>query len=173
MRHRYSGKKLSRNTDERKQLLRNLTKSMIISGAIKTSKAKAQAVRGSIEKAITKAKKGTDVSKRNLLSEITDKSLVEKLIEMSQTRFAGRNSGYTRIVKIGPRRGDATEEVILSFVDEEIKAEVIAPATTGKPEKKSSVVKALETKKDEVKKELKKSISAKKSSVDKKATEKK
>lgn len=151
MRHSYFGKQLSRNTDERKRLLKNLAKSLIIAGAITTSRAKAQAVRGDVEKMITKAKKGNDIAKRSLYSSLGDRVIAEKLMEMAKTRFSPRNSGYTRIVKVGPRRGDATEVVVLAFVDEEVKTEVIAPAKTEK---------AKELKKPETKEAPKKTTKA-------------
>ena len=127
MRHNVYGKQLSRNTDERKRLIRNLMVSLIEHGAVKTSRAKAQAVRSEIEKMITKAKKGTDFSKRDLVAHLGDRVIAQTLIEMSGTRFAARTSGYTRIIKLGKRVGDATEEVLFSFVDEAVTQEVIAP----------------------------------------------
>jgi large subunit ribosomal protein L17 len=155
MRHHYFGKQLSRNTDERKRLIRNLSNSLITIGMITTSKAKAFAIRASVEKHITKAKKNTEVSRRQILSDLGDRRIVDRLIEMSKVRFSSRNSGYTRITKIGPRRGDATEMVILSFVDEEVKTEVIKPEV-----KKSTSKVAKETeKKEEVKKASKPRVS--------------
>lgn len=149
MNHAIYGKKLSRSTDERKRLIKNLMKSLIQHGAIKTSKAKAQAVRGSVEKLITKAKKGTDVSKRQVIATLSDRKTAQQIIEMAQTRFTSRTSGYTRITRIGIRLGDATEQVILSFVDEKVTAEVVNVT------KKSTTEKADTSTKNEVKKEKK------------------
>lgn len=118
---------------------------MFLHGSIKTSKAKAQAVRGMIEKLITKSKKGTEQKKREIFSVLHEKEIVEKLMDMASTRFANRTSGFTRMVHLGPRRGDAAEEVILSFVDEAVEAEVVKP----KGEKKT----AKQETKPEVKKE--------------------
>lgn len=143
MRHSYSGKKLSRNTNERRGLIRNIIKSMIIHGAVKTSKAKAQAVRPELEKLITKAKKGTDIARRDIYSAVPDSVLGKKLMEMAQTRFAGRGSGYTRIIKIDSKRGDNTQNVLFSFVDEEVVVEEVKKEKskptrqTGKPEKET------------------------------------
>jgi len=124
MRHGVFGKQLSRTSNERVALRRNLMRSLFLHGAIKTTKAKAIAVRSDVEKLITKAKRKTDASN---LSRLPDRQVVKSIISMADTRFAGRNSGYTRITKIGARLGDASEQVILSFVDEEVKAEVITP----------------------------------------------
>jgi large subunit ribosomal protein L17 len=145
MRHSYFGKQLSRNTNERKSLIRNLLRSLILHGAIKTSKAKAKATQIQIEKLITKAKKGTQADIRHVVSELGDRKIASLLVEMTQTRFSARTSGYTRIIKLGKQQGDATEIVLFSFVDELVVQEVV------KPEKK------VEEKK-EVKKEVKKKI---------------
>lgn len=134
MRHGYSGKKLSRNTNERKNLIRNLTRSLILHGAIKTSKAKAKVTQVQIEKLITKAKKNSEASFRDIVSETGDRKIASQLVEMSKTRFSGRTSGYTRIIKLGRQQGDATEVVLLSFVDELVEQEVITPGK--KTEKK-------------------------------------
>ncbi len=162
MRHSYFGKKLSRTKNERKNLLRNLARSMFLHGSIKTSKAKAQAVRGMVEKLITKAKKGTEQKKREIFSVLHEKDIVEKLMDMASTRFASRTSGFTRMVHLGPRRGDATEEVILSFVDEAIVTEVVTPKgeKAVKSERKPVVVKEPEKKEKpaRIKKPARKSV---------------
>lgn len=155
MHHGIFGKKLSRTANERKALIRNLMRSLILHGSIKTTKAKAQAARSEIEKLITKAKKNTDAAKRDVLAHLPDKKVVKQLYSMVDTRFAARSSGYTRIVKLGVRAGDASEQVVLGFVDEEVKAEVVTTKKTEKTEKES--VKAHVT----TKKESKKSPSAK------------
>lgn len=163
MRHGYFGKQLSRTTNERKALIRNLMKSLIAHGSIKTTKAKAVATRSEIEKLITKAKKGTDASKRDVFAHLPDKKSVASLLSMAETRFAGRTSGYTRITKIGKRRGDATEQVIFSFVDEEIKVEVIKPGKKGEKEKTESVkAKQAEKPKKETKEKTTKKSTVKK-----------
>lgn len=144
MRHSYFGKKLSRTKNDRKNLLRNLSRSMFLHGSIKTSKAKAQAVRGMVEKLITKAKKGTDQKRRELFADLADKEVVSKLADMAATRFASRSSGYTRMIHLGSRRGDATEEVLLSFVDEAVVTEVV----------KSKTEKSAKQEKEEVKEKV-------------------
>lgn len=137
MRHGIFGKQLSRTANERKSLIRNIMRSLILHGAIKTTKAKAQATQRAIEKLITKAKKHTDAAKRDVLATLPDKEVVKHFYSMVETRFANRTSGYTRIVKIGVRLGDSSEQVILGFVDEEVVSEVI-----GSGAKKSTSAKA-------------------------------
>jgi large subunit ribosomal protein L17 len=135
-------------------------KSLIVHGSIKTTKAKAVATRSEIEKLITKAKKGTDASKRDVYAHLPDKQSVALLLSMAETRFSGRTSGYTRITKIGKRRGDASEQVLFSFVDEEVKVEVIKPGKkeTAKPAKNA----------EKPKKEVKKSTKTKETTSGKK-----
>lgn len=154
MRHSYFGKKLSRTSNERQSLFRNQMRSMVIHGAIKTTKTKAIAVRSDVERLITKAKKGTDAMRRDVLATLADRKLTDQLMEMAKTQFSSRDSGYTRIVKLGTRRGDATETVLLSFVDERVVAEVVVPATKGKATitKASTVEEKVEPKKRVVKK---------------------
>jgi len=145
MHHNVFGKKLSRTSNERRNLFRNLMMSLIVNGSIKTTKTKAQAVRGEVEKLITKAKRGTETMRRDILSTIVDRNIVDQLMEKAKTQFASRTSGYTRIVKIGTRRGDATEMVVLSFVDQAVATEVIAPTKKEAPVKveKKEVKKAV------------------------------
>ncbi len=144
MRHGVYGRKLSRNTNERKQLLVNLTREMFVRGRIKTTEAKAKAVRPMLEKLVTRAKKSNG-SARLVMKVLPYKEVVKKLLNDAQTRFAGRKSGYTKIVRLGPRAGDNTEEVILAFVDEAVVAEVIKPEAKEKeiaaPKKETKTVK--------------------------------
>lgn len=140
--HSVYGKKLSRSSNERTGLRRNLMKSLIVHGNIKTTKAKAQAVRSEVERLITKAKKNTDATRRQILATLADRKIVDQLMEMSKTQFTARNSGYTRIVKLGVRNGDSSEMVLLSFVDEKVVTEVVKPAakaTADKGKKKEEV----------------------------------
>ena len=127
MRHSYFGKKLSRTTDQRKQLLRNLACDLIKHGSLKTTKAKAVAVRAKVEKLITKAKKADQHAYRLVLAELAHADAAKQLMEDAKTRFAGRNSGYIRILRYGMSGSDARELVQISFVDAKIVAEVIKP----------------------------------------------
>lgn len=117
MRHRYFGRKLSRTTNERKRLFQVLVRDLVKHSSIKTTLAKAKAVQPIIEKAITRAKKPGQFTYRILMSQFNDKDTVVKLIEDAKDRFVNRSSGYTRIVKLGLRPGDASTMVAFSFVD--------------------------------------------------------
>ena len=117
MRHRKQRHKLSRDTAHRKALLRTMSKQIIEHERIKTSQAKAKAVKPEVEKLITLAKRGDLHARRQLLSKLgQDKFTVHKLVEEIAPRYAERPGGYTRIVKLGPRRSDSTEMVLIEFV---------------------------------------------------------
>jgi len=117
MRHQKTRKKLSRDSAHRKSLLMNLSKELIEHERIKTTEAKAKAVKPEIEKLITLAKKDTLHARRQALSTLAqDKFAVHKLFVEVAPRYAERPGGYTRILKIGQRAGDATEMVFLELV---------------------------------------------------------
>jgi large subunit ribosomal protein L17 len=117
MRHAKQRNKLSRDSAHRRALLRNLCREVIEHERIKTSQAKAKAVKPKLEKLITLAKRGDLHARRQALSELgQDRFLVHKLFEEVAPRYAERPGGYTRIVKIGPRRSDSTEMVFLELV---------------------------------------------------------
>ena len=117
MRHQRSRHKLSRSASHRRSLLRNLAKEVIDHERIKTTEAKAKAVKPELEKLITLAKRGDLHSRREALSALgQDKFVVYKLFEEVAPRYADRPGGYTRILKLGPRRSDATEMVLLELV---------------------------------------------------------
>ena len=117
MRHARTRHKLSRDAAHRKALLRNLSKQLIEHERIRTSQAKAKAAKPQVEKLITLAKRGDLHARRQALSELgQDKFLVHKLFEEVAPRYAERPGGYTRIVKLGPRRSDSTEMVFLELV---------------------------------------------------------
>lgn len=143
MKKKVFGRKLGRNKDERKQLFRLLLRSLIETGRIRTTLGKAKSVQPMIEKLITKTKKATSGSLRRMNAILSDNEASKKLTEMTKTRFGHRNSGYTRIVKLGARRGDAAEEVFLEFVDaapvvERVKAEK-TPKKTKDTDKKPEI----------------------------------
>ena len=114
MRHSVFGKKLSRTKNERRRLLQSLSREIIVHGSIRTTVAKAKAVQPLIEKLITSAKRG---SKEVLKRTLSDWKVAKLLLSDAKTRFSGRSSGFTRIIKLGTRSGDNTEEVMLSFID--------------------------------------------------------
>ena len=117
MRHQKTRHKLSRSASHRRSLLRNLAKEVIDHERIKTTEAKAKAVKPEVEKLITLAKRGDLHARREALSALgQDKFVVYKLFEEIAPRYADRDGGYTRILKLGPRRSDATEMVFLELV---------------------------------------------------------
>ena len=117
MRHQRSRYQLSRDAAHRKSLLINLSKEVIQHERIKTSEAKAKAVKPEVEKLITLAKRGDLHARRQALSALgQDKFTVYKLFEEIAPRYTERPGGYTRILKLGPRRSDATEMVLLELV---------------------------------------------------------
>jgi large subunit ribosomal protein L17 len=121
MRHLVKGKRLGRDTAQRKALLRNLVTSFLEKERIKTTLAKAKATRPLAEKMITIAKKDTLHGRRQALRLIYKKDVVKKLFEDIGPRFTERPGGYTRIVKIGPREGDGAEMAVLEMIDKEFK----------------------------------------------------
>jgi len=116
-------------------------------GSIKTSKAKAKAVKGMIDKMITTAKKGTDASYRQILGDMmSDVNVAKALVADSKDRFASRTSGYTRMVSIGVREGDSTEMVALSFVDAPVLRGEVVKKNASKTKKGSTSTKEAEAK---------------------------
>jgi large subunit ribosomal protein L17 len=117
MRHQRNRYQLSRSASHRKALLRNLCKEVIDHERIQTTEAKAKAVKPEVEKLITLAKRGDLHARRQALSQLgQDKFVVYKLFEEVAPRYVDRPGGYTRILKLGPRRSDATEMVLLELV---------------------------------------------------------
>lgn len=117
MRHKKKRNKLSRDSAHREALLSNLSKQLIEHERIQTSQAKAKAVKPEVEKLITLAKRGDLHARRQALATLhNDKFIVHKLFDEVAPRYAERPGGYTRIVKLGPRRSDSTEMVYLELV---------------------------------------------------------
>ncbi len=110
-------RKLGRPTDQRRAMLRAMTTSFLENGRIETTVTRAKEVRRLAEKMVTLGKTNTLHTKRQALSYITKRDVVVKLFDEIAPKYAERNGGYTRIIKIGPRRGDAAEMAILEFVD--------------------------------------------------------
>ena len=119
MRHRRAGKKLGRDSAHRKALYSNLAGALIEHGRIKTTAAKAKAVKPFAEQMITLGKRGDLHARRLALAELRSQDVVHQLFADVAPRFADRPGGYTRIVKLGPRYGDAAEMVYLELVDYE------------------------------------------------------
>ena len=118
MRHQKQRHKLSRDSAHRKALLMNLSKELIDHERIETTTAKAKAVKPEIEKLITLARKGDIHARRQATSILQhpDKGVIYKLFEEIAPRYTTRPGGYTRILKLGPRRSDATEMVFIELV---------------------------------------------------------
>ena len=117
MRHQKNRHKLSRDSAHRKALLMNLSKELIDHERIETTTAKAKAVKPEVEKLITLARRGDLHARRQALSALgQDKFVVYKLFEEIAPRYAERPGGYTRILKLGPRKSDATEMALLELV---------------------------------------------------------
>jgi large subunit ribosomal protein L17 len=119
MRHARAGKKLGRDSAHRKALYSNLAGALIEHGRIKTTQAKAKAVKPFAEQMITLGKRGDLHARRLALAELRSQDVVHLLFAEVAPRFAERAGGYTRIVKLGPRLGDAAEMVYLELVDYE------------------------------------------------------
>ena len=120
MRHRKAGFKLKRDKDERRGLLRNLVLSVIQEERIVTTPQKAKAAKPLVEKMITLAKKDSLHSRRMAAAFLNHPEGVQKLFDKLGTRFGTRNGGYTRIVKLGWRKGDGAEQVMLELVGSEL-----------------------------------------------------
>lgn len=120
MRHRKAGFKLKRDTDARKMLLRGLVTSVIENERIITTVPKAKAAKPLVEKMITLAKRDSLHTRRMAASYLLTPASVKKLFDKLGTRFGQRNGGYTRVVRLGPRKGDGAEQAMLELVGSEL-----------------------------------------------------
>ncbi len=109
-------RKLGRTSDHRKAMLRAMVTFLLENGKIETTVTRAKEVRAMAEKMITIGKAGDLHSKRQVLSYVTKEDVAKKLFDEIAPKYADRNGGYTKIVKIGPRRGDAAEMAIIELV---------------------------------------------------------
>lgn len=116
MRHRNKNKILDRKKAPRELMLRNLASSLIIYEKVKTTLAKAQAVKPLVEKMISSSKAGDLNARRGLIKVLLQKNSIKKAMEVLSDRYKDRNGGYTRIVKIGTRSGDGAEMVQIELV---------------------------------------------------------
>ena len=117
MRHHRSGRKLGRDASHRKALYANLSSALIEHGRIKTTAAKAKEVKPIVEQMITLGRRGGVHARRQALAYLRSQDVVPKLFSDVGPRFTDRPGGYTRIIRIGPRQGDAAEMVYLELVD--------------------------------------------------------
>ena len=109
-------RKLGRATDHRKAMLRGMTTYLLENGKIETTVTRAKEVRATAEKMITLAKDPSLHAKRQAMAYITKEAVVKKLFDEIAPKYMDRNGGYTRIIKIGPRRGDAAEMAIIELI---------------------------------------------------------
>ncbi len=117
MAHRIGGRKLGRKSAPRRALYRNLIVAVLRYEQIKTTEARAKEVRGQVERVITLAKVGSLAARRRIVADLPDEPLViDKLFTEIAPKYGDRTSGYTRIVKLGPRAGDAAPMVQLELV---------------------------------------------------------
>jgi large subunit ribosomal protein L17 len=114
--HRIAGKKLSRPTAQRIALLRSLASELIRHERIRTTEAKAFEARRFVEQLITHGKKGTLHHRRLALSQVPNKQAIKKVFDDLTARYADRPGGYVRIIKLGPRKGDAAPMALLELV---------------------------------------------------------
>ena len=125
MRHQISGYRLGRSTGARLALRRNMIKQFFTHERIKTTRAKAAAIRGEAERLITLARNSTDASdaekvhaRRLAAAKLGNNKILNRLFDEIAPRYVNRNGGYTRVLKLGPRMGDSAEMVILELVEE-------------------------------------------------------
>ncbi len=123
MRHRVKKVKLSRTAEHRNMLIRNLVTALLKHERIKTTEAKAKAMRPWVDKVINWAKKGDLASKRRVFGYLTEKEVAYKIIREAPERYADRNTGFTRIYRLGPRRGDNAEMALVELVDAKVAEE--------------------------------------------------
>jgi large subunit ribosomal protein L17 len=120
MRHKVAGFKLKRDVGARVALLRNLATSVILEERIITTIPKAKAVRPLVDRLVTLAKEDTLHSRRQAAAVLRTPASVKKLFDTLGTRFGQRNGGYTRITRLGPRKGDGAEQAMLELVGSEL-----------------------------------------------------
>ena len=118
MRHNVMGRKLGRSTNHRKALFRNLTTELFRHNRIKTTEAKAKTVQPIAERLITLARQGDLHARRLAAREIHDRAVLQKLFDEIGPQMEDRPGGYTRIYKLGPRRGDAAKMALIELVEE-------------------------------------------------------
>lgn len=122
MRHGKAGRRLGRKTSHREAMFRNMVTSLLDHGKITTTDAKAKEIRVVAERMITLGKRGDLHSMRLAASVIREKSVVSKLFSTIAPRYKERSGGYTRIIKLGIRQGDAAPVSLIELVEEELKA---------------------------------------------------
>ncbi|MEE9249559.1 MAG: 50S ribosomal protein L17 [Alphaproteobacteria bacterium] len=122
MRHRLSGRKLNRTGSHRKAMFANMAVALIKHEQIKTTLPKAKELRAVVDKLITLGKRGTLHARRQALAVLQDRDITGKLFDTLATRYAGRNGGYTRVLRAGHRYGDAAPMAYIELVDRDPEA---------------------------------------------------
>lgn len=120
MRHGKRGRKLGRTASHRKAMLNNMATSLFINGKVRTTLPKAKELRGVAERLISFAKRGDLHARRQVLRRIQNKVVLTKLFEEIGPSYADRSGGYTRIFKLGPRRGDSSELCLIELVVDDV-----------------------------------------------------
>jgi large subunit ribosomal protein L17 len=142
MRHQLSGRQLSRNAPHRQAMFRNMAASLLRHETIRTTVPKAKELRRVVEPLITLGKDDSDANRRRAFSQLRDAEVVVKLFETLGPRFKARPGGYTRILRMNPRPGDAAEMALMQLLDQPELADAdAAPSTEGeeaKPAKKAA-----------------------------------
>lgn len=116
MRHKIAGRKLNRTSSHRKALFKNMAQALIKSEQIQTTLPKAKELRPVVEKLVTLAKRGDLHARRQIISQVQDQDVAEKLMSALAPRFEARAGGYTRIIKAGFRYGDNAPMAVIEFV---------------------------------------------------------
>lgn len=119
MRHHKSGRRLGMPLDRRKSLLRGLATSMLLHERINTTEARAKELRRFVERLVTVSKRNDVTARRLAMQKLPNKLLVEKLFAVYGPRYQNRPGGYTRIIKLGPRKGDCAPMARIEFIEEE------------------------------------------------------
>ena len=115
MRHGNNNRKFGRETGERRALLKSLARSLVLEGHITTTEAKAKEIRPLVEKLVTRGREATVANRRILIAALGDERTATKLIKTAEN-YTERPGGYLRIVKMGPRKGDASPMAVIEFV---------------------------------------------------------
>ncbi len=150
MRHKVHTFKIGRSSAHRKAMLANMVSSLIEHGEIRTTLTKAKEARRIADKMVTLGKKGDLHRRRLAVSKLRDKTAVKKLFDEIAPQYAERNGGYTRIIKLSPRLGDAAEMCILQFVESD---DVVKKSEKPAKAKKAKAPEATEEVAEEVKAE--------------------
>ncbi|HVZ12246.1 MAG TPA: 50S ribosomal protein L17 [Patescibacteria group bacterium] len=134
MRKKIFGRKFKRDTNERKALFRSLMHGLVLHGKIRTTEAKAKAIKGTIEKYVTMGRNKGEEARRDLMSHLANEKVVEKIIAEIAPKFANRPGGYTRILRMQPRVKDGASMVLMTWT------ETISVTPTTQPKREKTTV---------------------------------